>query len=378
MCSVLRIKDFYQTDNICFLAILKATCGILSLFCLKFQVTEWLCLNCQMQRAHDNASVVPQKISGQPHSSPKAGMTLSLQHKDAYAVDSTKKITKPITASPQKENKFGAIQKTEQQQMKAPNDSPPLHKRQHLETGKPQGDISKTDKSETKDESGFFGFGFGGARSRSPSPKPASAVSGKILGFGTSFLSSASDLISSAVMDEPSTTPQASRKGSSISESSISSTTPPFSRKGSAVSQTLFKTALPTSYKGSSVSQTSNKTGSSTSMPVSSHKRTDISQDIMTETKKSLNEKAEENKFQEPQQPKTLSEKVKESAAVEKSSNQLPKTCPLCTTDIKKDPPNYSTCTECKSIVCDLCGFSPMPLETEVSLYMLLVGLHVC
>lgn len=359
-----------------YLAILKATCSILSLFCLKFQVIEWLCLNCQMQRAHDNAPVVPQKISVQPHSSPKAGMTPSLQHKDAYAVDSTKKITKPITAAPQKDNKFGAIQKIEQQQMKAPNDSPPLHKHQQLEPGKPKGDISKMDKSETKDESGFFGFG--GARSRSPSPKPASAVSGKILGFGTSFLSSASDLISSAVMDEPSTTPPVSHKGSSVSQSSISSTTPPSSRKGSAVSQTLFKTTLPTPHKGSSVAQTSNKTGSSASMPVSSRKGTEISQDIMTETKKSSNDKAEEEKFQEQQQPKTLLEKVKESAAVDKSSHQLPKTCPLCLTDIKKDLPNYSTCTECKSIVCNLCGFSPMPHETEVSLYMLLVGLHVC
>ncbi|MCJ8733170.1 hypothetical protein PDJAM_G00220090 [Pangasius djambal] len=330
------------------------------------EVTEWLCLNCQMQRAHDNAPVVPQKISVQPHSSPKAGMTPSLQQKDACAVDSTKKITKPITTVPQKDNKFGTIQKIEQQQMKVPNDSTPLHKQQ-LESGKPQGETSKIDKSEIKDESGFF------ARSRSPSPKPAaSAVSGKVLGFGTSFFSSASNLISSAVMDEPSTTPPASRKGSSVSQSSISSTTPPSSRKGSAVSQTLSKTTPPASHKSLSVSQTSYKTGSSASTPVTSHKGTDISQDVMKDSKKSSNEMAEEKKFQEPQPPKTLPEKVKDSAAVDKSSQQLPKTCPLCMTDIKKDLPNYSTCTECKSIVCNLCGFSPMPQETEITEWLCL------
>lgn len=303
-----------------------------------------------MQRAHNNAPVVPQKIFAQPHSSPKAGVTPSLQQEDASAVDSTKKIAKSITTAPEKDQKFGTIQKIEQQQIKTPNDSPPLHKHQQLETGKPQGDISKQDKSETKDKAGFFGFG--GARSRSPSPKPAaSAVTEKVLGFGTSFFSSASNVISTAVRDEPSTTPPASRKASSVSQSSIISSTPPSSRKGSAVSQAL-STTPPTSHKGSSVSQTST--------PVTSRKGSDISQDITKDTKKPSIEK-------EPQPSKTLFEKVKDSAAVDKSPQQLPKTCPLCMTDIKQDVPNYSTCTECKSIVCNLCGFSPMPQETEVS-----------
>lgn len=348
---------------------------MLTLFYLKFQVTEWLCLNCQVQRAHNNTPVVPQKISAQPHSSPKAGMTL--QQKDSCAVDSAKKITKSITSAPQKDQEFGAIQKMEQQQMKAPNDSPPLHKHQQLDTGKPQGDTSKKDKSETKDESGFFDFG--GARSRSPSPRPAaSAVTEKVLGFGTSFFSSASNMISAAVMDEPSITPPTSRKGSSVSQSSISSPAPQSSRKGSAVSQSLSTTTPPTSHKGSSVSQTSDKTGSSASTPVTSRKGSNISQDMIKETKKPSNENAEAKKLQEPQPSKTPSEKVKDSAAVDQSSQQLPKTCPLCMTDIKKDLPNYSTCTECKSIVCNLCGFSPMPQKSEVSLSILIVGLYVC
>lgn len=326
------------------------------------QVAEWLCLNCQMQRAHNNAPVVPKKISAQLQSSTKAGIAPSLHQKDACSIDSTKNITNPLTAAPQTDNKSEVIKKIEQQQINAPHDSPTSHKRQQLESLKPQGDTLKMDKSGTKNQSGFFGFD--GARSRSPSPKPAaSAVTEKVLGFGTSFLSSASNMISSAVMDEHSTTPPASRKGLSVSQSSVSSATPPSSRKGSAVSQTL-STTLPTSNKDISVSQTSYKTGSSASMPITLRKGTNTSQDITKKIKPS-NEKAEEKKSQESQPSKTVSA---DSAAVDKSFQQLPKTCPLCMTDIKNGPPNYSTCTECKSIVCTLCGFSPVPQETKVGL----------
>lgn len=73
-----------------------------------------------------------------------------------------------------------------------------------------------------KEESSLFGFSFSGNRSQPLSPQPdASAVSGKVLGFGSSFLSSASNLISSAVQHEPFTTPPTSRKGSTSSQTSI-------------------------------------------------------------------------------------------------------------------------------------------------------------
>uniref|UniRef100_A0A8C7I5I2 Protein piccolo n=1 Tax=Oncorhynchus kisutch TaxID=8019 RepID=A0A8C7I5I2_ONCKI len=38
--------------------------------------------------------------------------------------------------------------------------------------------------------------------------------------------------------------------------------------------------------------------------------------------------------------------------------------CPLCKVELNvgsTDPPNYSTCTECKKSVCNLCGFNPTP-----------------
>lgn len=46
------------------------------------------------------------------------------------------------------------------------------------------------------------------------------------------------------------------------------------------------------------------------------------------------------------------------------------KLCPLCsTTELTHPPalPNYNTCTQCRSTVCNQCGFNPNPHLTEVS-----------
>lgn len=43
--------------------------------------------------------------------------------------------------------------------------------------------------------------------------------------------------------------------------------------------------------------------------------------------------------------------------------------CPLCKTELNissSDPPNYNTCTQCHSQVCNLCGFNPTPHLVEV------------
>lgn len=45
------------------------------------------------------------------------------------------------------------------------------------------------------------------------------------------------------------------------------------------------------------------------------------------------------------------------------------KLCPVCTTTELSNPPavpNYNTCTQCKSTVCNQCGFNPNPHLTEV------------
>lgn len=46
--------------------------------------------------------------------------------------------------------------------------------------------------------------------------------------------------------------------------------------------------------------------------------------------------------------------------------------CPLCKTNLNignaAEPPNYNTCTQCHSQVCNMCGFNPTPHLVEVRL----------
>lgn len=200
-----------------------------------------------------------------------------------------------------------------------------------------------------QEDSGFFGFG--GARSRSPSPQPAvSAVSGKVLGFGSSFLSTASNLISSAVHDEPSTTPPISRKGSTVSETAPLAS----SRKGSAVSESSLKSNAmpPISRKGSEAMQDSQKDTKDTK-PSVPHEQDEKTQEKLLVL-----------------QAKEPSNNIKDDKLVitKTLSGPLLKICPLCKVELKKD--QYNSCTECKNTVCNLCGFNPAPHENEVRIFL--------
>lgn len=161
-----------------------------------------------------------------------------------------------------------------------------------------------------KDAGGLFGFG----AAKTETAKPEESVTGKMFGFGSSFFSSASTMLVSAVQD-PKTTPPVSPKMASAKESK-----PP------------------------------------------------------------ANPKSEQEKKQQPQQTRTHSAGHAKSL---KGSSETPQdvvashgvskpgqaACPLCKMVLNmgsKDPPNYNTCTECKSMVCNQCGFNPMPNVTEV------------
>lgn len=184
-----------------------------------------------------------------------------------------------------------------------------------------------------KQESGGF-FGFGGGKTQPTAAKPAESVTGKMFGFGSSFLSSASTLITSAVQDEPKTTPPTPRKLSSTG----------------------------------SVSPKTTPAASPKTLPAK-------------DTKPPVVQKPDERKPEKPHQEKIPSS---EQAKVDKAPLVLPKVpgdiqgtpnvdlfiCPLCKVKLSidsKEPPSYSTCTECKTTVCNLCGFTPMPNVAEVN-----------
>lgn len=165
-----------------------------------------------------------------------------------------------------------------------------------------------------KQGSGGF-FGFGGLKAQPA--KSSESVTGKMLGFGSSIFSSASTLITSTVQDEP-------------------KTTPPTPRKMSTPAQVPAKTTP----------------------PVSPAKKSEV----VPHTKAASLEKVKEEKG--PPEPPIVAGKDR------------PSTCPLCKVELNvgtKDLPNYSSCTECKITVCNLCGFNPTSHTGAVS-----PKAHVC
>ncbi|KAF3854741.1 hypothetical protein F7725_022796 [Dissostichus mawsoni] len=124
---------------------------------------EWLCLNCQVKRAQEGP--------GQP----------SLQK--TAAPDKTEAAKRPASTAPG--------QKTPQDSRKAVPQKQPDQTSQMSEK-KGNATIS------TQQESGGF-FGFGGPKSQPDAAQPA--VTGKMMGFGSSIFNSASTLITSAVQE---------------------------------------------------------------------------------------------------------------------------------------------------------------------------------
>lgn len=191
-----------------------------------------------------------------------------------------------------------------------------------------------------QESGGFFS-------SSSPMPqlstsKTAEAVTGKVLGFGSSLFSSASTLITSAVQ-ESRTTPPSSRKMSAPAQ---------ISDKVSA-SKILPKSSPPVSPKRMLTKETKPPT----------------TQTLLTEKEQ---DKPLQAKVTTPTQIKAdrgLSEPGKPDVAPAAGKS----TCPLCKADLNdgsKDPANYRTCTECKTLVCSKCGFSPMPSVREVTKFI--------
>lgn len=183
----------------------------------------------------------------------------------------------------------------------------------------------------TNQESGIFSS-FGSPKSQRGASKTTEVVTGKMLGFGSSLFSSASTLITSAVREE-------------------SRTTPPSSRKMSAPAQVSDKM---------SASQVSPKSSPPVSPRITSAK----------EAKLPAAQKPHLEKI--PDQPQQTKSPPSECAKPEVSQT-APKvgqsTCLLCKAELNmgsKDLPNYNTCTECRTTVCNKCGFSPMPNVTEV------------
>lgn len=291
---------------------------------------EWLCLTCQMKQA-SGAPQQPQKQANE------ALLSVSKQNKE------------PLISA--KDQKSVADEKLldKQSEAKEKPGSPRMNhnvQTQHSKQQTPQtkDGIFKSAKPEpASKESDFFGFG---RRSRSPSPQPA--LSGKVLGFGSSIFSSASNFISSAVQDT-SSTPSTSHKGSTVSQTSEN--TVPDSSKTSEISKNILPSSSAVSFPDPSKEKSSN-----VPKPPSKH-----------DEERKIQEMKLQGEILTPPPGTILKDETPSDATKTIETTQaLPKACPLCKVEIKKEPPNYNICTECRNAVCNLCGFNPMPDKTGV------------
>lgn len=166
--------------------------------------------------------------------------------------------------------------------------------------------------AQQKESGGLFGLG----AAKAEATKTEESVTGKMFGFGSSIFSSASTLIASAVQDDPKATPPVSPKMAPARESKAPVVSKPEQGK---------KQAEPKQTREPPAGQVKMANGPSQTQ--------------------------------------------KDAAASRSVSKAGPSACPLCTTVLNvgsKDPPNYNICTECKSTVCNQCGFNPMPNVKEV------------
>lgn len=301
---------------------------------IALQKMEWLCLTCQIQQASGASQQLQQQDNKVPLSFSKQNKESLIPEKDKKSLADGKLHDNQCEA----EKKQGSLTITHNMQSQQPK-----QKTQQMKDG-----IFTLAKSEPPNkESDFIGFG-----RRSPSPSQQPALSGKVLGFGSSIFSSASHLISSAVQDGASPTPSTSRKGSTVSQTS--ETTEPIALDSSKITETS-KITLLASSKVSSQDSPKDKS-SNVTKPSTKHDEERNIQEMKSQGENSTPILA----------PILKDETLSDATKFTENLLTLPKVCPLCKVEIKKEPPNYNICTECKNAVCNLCGFNPMPDQTEV------------
>ncbi|OPJ77813.1 protein piccolo isoform B [Patagioenas fasciata monilis] len=205
-----------------------------------------------------------------------------------------------------------------------------------------------------------FSLNLGGITD-APKPQPTTpqeTVTGKLFGFGASIFSQASNLISTA--GQPGSQASAPAPPAPAAKQPQPSAQPPTSQaapKEAAQAQPPPK-AVPVKKEAKPLVTAKSETSKADSVS--------ITKGSNLEKKPGL-AKDSESQAAEAKKPDGLSEPEKAS--------QPEVSCPLCKTGLNigsKDPPNFNTCTECKKVVCNLCGFNPMPHIAEVQEWLCL------
>lgn len=270
------------------------------------------------------STVPPQKTPDQTENQKKELLKPGTKNVESPVVDLGKKKGDSTPSSPQK-TKSTVVAPANKANEEKESPAPGSHKT-HYPTVQPEPKLTSKDKPKESDHL----IGTSSPKTKTDPAKTAESVTGKMFGFGSSIFSSASTLISSAVQEDSRTTPPGSRKMSAPAQ---------VSSKLSAMPQISPKTTPPVSPK-------------------------------MSPAKEAKPQKPEQSKKQEEVQKikqENITEKTPGAAKISDKAGES--CCPLCKAELhigSEDPPNHNTCTECKTVVCNQCGFNPMPMG-EVS-----------
>ncbi|XP_067443340.1 protein bassoon [Thunnus thynnus] len=264
------------------------------------EVQEWLCLNCQMQRALGMDMTTPRSKSQQQIHSPSHAAKPELIP-DAPTQPAPQTQTPPQTQPPaQAQPAPGPTKQTGpagpgQQQAKLPPGAVPLP---GMAKAPSQPDLSRSSPAHQpqhprQDQTRSAGS------SPSRQPPPPEQTFGKLFGFGASLLNQASTLISETTQPQQQPPKPAPKPGG-----------PPGPGPGAG--------------KPSGPQPT---------------------------------QQGPRGPPQQQQQPAPL------------DSSKPKSSCPLCKTNLNVgntvEQPNYNTCTQCHSLVCNMCGFNPTPHLVE-------------
>ncbi|XP_048012956.1 protein piccolo isoform X7 [Megalobrama amblycephala] len=358
---------------------------------------EWLCLNCQMQRAvggmeppgppmmkqppkQGSAPPSPQRKeppSGSP-SKGEPGKKPPMLTKQQSIADIGKASTPPTTP------KSGPHQGPHPEQLGAKRGQPPpLQKPSQSPKGSPQPSPAKT--TPKQDGGGFFGgFGLGGlteVTKPSAGAQATESVTGKLFsGFGGSSKPQAG----STAQASESVTGKLFSGFSGLTESAK----PPAATSQTAESVSGKMFGFGSSILSSATNLISGEESKSPpESPLGSPPDSPIGSDVDSPPG-SLPDSGSESPpdtppaySKDPVSPKPSTGEGKASAdtsppksrevevpPIQESGSDTQSCCPLCKVKLNVgsgESPNYSTCTECQKTVCNLCGFNPTPHLSE-------------
>ncbi|KAF4079767.1 hypothetical protein AMELA_G00182040 [Ameiurus melas] len=350
---------------------------------------EWLCLNCQMQRAMGGMDPPgppmmkqPPKQGSAPPSPQRKEQPAGLPSKDEprkkppmltkqqSMSDKGKGATPPptpkqTTPGPAAQQKTAKGLEEAQPGLKRGQQPPPLQKAEQSPMGSPQPSPAKT--TQKQEGSGFFGgFGLGGLTDMTK--PPTESVTGKLFsGFG----SSSKPQGGTAAQTSDSVTGKLFSGFSGLSETSK----PPeaTSQATEGVSGKMFgfgSSILSSATNLITGEEPKSPPGSLPDSPIDSGAKSPPGSPPDSESPPDtppVYSKESPSPKSGSTDGKVLADKpISYSAKTEEP--QATSNCPLCKVELNMGPgdvPNYNTCTDCQKTVCSLCGFNPMPHLSE-------------